>query len=344
MDNYCYQAYLVQNDSVYDMMNENLKRLFFLISFLPFVSVFSTWMVAKFIWLPYREYLDTLDYEDEDIPYEYKYPIESESEDEDGDGGEVGDDARGGENSNGGKVDGEERSEEGSEYGFEKVVKSQVEENVEKVDDSNGEESEDEEPEELDEETKKKLHEKYQNMMVMDQTPVGNVMIRYNVIKDCFDYWSDTKNVKYEFLQTITRKFVLTFDCASLYKDRMKNIRLMEEEIERAIQEKEEAEREELERKKKSEEDGSGEVHVDGDGSEGEEEDSDDDLFVKKKEDPKQVKEREHREHFDIECNKYVYCGKIQDFFEETKEVKVIQNENVKLTFDDFKKIIDKAK
>ena len=337
MDNYCYQAYLVQNDSVYDMMNENLKRLFFLISFLPFVSVFSTWMVAKFIWLPYREYLDTLDYEDEDIPYEYKYPIESDSEDgdenknedededDDGDGDDV-------------EVDGRE---DGSEDGFEKVKDSDVKGHAEeKVDDSKGEESEDEAPEELDEETKKKLHEKYQNMMVMDQTPMGNVMIRYNVMKDCFDYWSNTKNVKYEFLQTITRKFVLTFDCVSLYKDRMKNIHLMEEEIERAIREKEEAEREEIERKKKAEQDGS----VEDEGEGGEEEDSDDDLFVKKKEDPKQVKEREHREHFDIECNKYVYCGKIQDFFEETKEVKVIQNENVKLTFDDFKKIIDKAK
>lgn len=342
MDNYCYQAYLVQNDSAYDAMNDSLKRLFFLISFLPFVSIFSTWMVAKFIWLPYREYLDTLDYEDEEVPYEDRYPIESDSEDEDDgeddDGGDDGDGKDEGDVDGGDKVDGEE----GSEDGFEKVVKSHVEENVEKADDSKGEKGEEEEPEELDEETKKKLHEKYQNMMVMDQTPMGNVMIRYNVMKDCFDYWSDTKNVKYEFLQTITRKFVLTFDCASLYKDRMKNIRLMEEEIERAIQEKEEAEREELERKKKAEEDGSDEV--DGDGAEGEEEDSDDDLFVKKKEDPKQVKDREHREHFDIECNKYVYCGKIQDFFEETKEVKVIQNENVKLTFDDFKKMMDKAK
>lgn len=335
MDNYCYQAYLVQNDSVYDMMNENLKRLFFLISFLPFVSVFSTWMVAKFIWLPYREYLDTLDYEDEDIPYEYKYPIESDSEDEDEDENENGDEDG---DEDDVEVDGRE---DGSEDGFEKVKDSDVKGHAEeKVDDSKGEESEDEEPEELDEETKKKLHEKYQNMMVMDQTPMGNVMIRYNVIKDCFDYWSNTKNVKYEFLQTITRKFVLTFDCVSLYKDRMKNIHLMEEEIERVIREKEEVEREELERKKKAEQDGS----VEDEGEGGEEEDSDDDLFVKKRENTKQVKEREHREHFDIECNKYVYCGKIQDFFEETKEVKVIQNENVKLTFDDFKKIIDKAK
>ena len=52
-------------------------------------------------------------------------------------------------------------------------------------------EDDDEEEEEMDEETKKKLHEKYKNVMVMDQTPMGNVMLRYNVNNDNFDYWSD---------------------------------------------------------------------------------------------------------------------------------------------------------
>ena len=61
------------------------------------------------------------------------------------------------------------------------------------------------------------------NNFVMEYTPVGNVLMYYNVVKECFDYYSDS-TIPYRYLEVVSRKYVLMNNCVSLYFD-------MEEEL-----------------------------------------------------------------------------------------------------------------
>ena len=61
------------------------------------------------------------------------------------------------------------------------------------------------------------------NNFVMEYTPVGNVLMYYNGVKECFDYYSDS-TIPYRYLEVVARKYVLMNNCVSLYFD-------MEEEL-----------------------------------------------------------------------------------------------------------------
>lgn len=54
------------------------------------------------------------------------------------------------------------------------------------------------------------------NNFVMESTPSGNVMMRYNSVKESFEYYSDSI-IPNRFLDVVARKFVTMYDCASLY-------------------------------------------------------------------------------------------------------------------------------
>ena len=65
----------------YCIENNMLFPMFFLISFIPFTVLFSSWVVAKFVYLPYMKQVENEkeiewpDEEKEEIPYENRYPI-----------------------------------------------------------------------------------------------------------------------------------------------------------------------------------------------------------------------------------------------------------------------------
>ena len=65
------------------------------------------------------------------------------------------------------------------------------------------------------------------NNFVMEYTPVGNVLMYYNGVKECFDYYSDS-TIPYRYLEVVARKYVLMNNCVSLYFD-------MEEELARCV-------------------------------------------------------------------------------------------------------------
>lgn len=74
---------------------------------------------------------------------------------------------------------------------------------------------------------------------IIENTPIGNVAMRFNNEKESFEYYSD-KNIPYRFLETVARKYVTTFHCKPLYV-------IMDTEIELARQKmKEEKEKGEL--------------------------------------------------------------------------------------------------
>ena len=65
----------------YCIENNMLFPMFFLISFIPFTILFSSWVVARYIYLPHMKQVENEkdiewpDEEEEEIPYENRYPI-----------------------------------------------------------------------------------------------------------------------------------------------------------------------------------------------------------------------------------------------------------------------------
>jgi hypothetical protein len=64
--------------------------------------------------------------------------------------------------------------------------------------------------------------EKLKNNFVMETTPLGNVIMYYNIDKHGFVYYSDS-TIPYRFLETVARKYITTFQCkdTSIYVDDM---------------------------------------------------------------------------------------------------------------------------
>jgi len=79
------------------------------------------------------------------------------------------------------------------------------------------------------------------NNIVEDHTPDGNVCMKYSKEEEGFEYWCDDKNIKYDYLDTVARKYCLSFNCCEIYEDRKKNIE------EQKAKEKEEEDKEEEE-------------------------------------------------------------------------------------------------
>jgi len=75
---------------------------------------------------------------------------------------------------------------------------------------------------------------KFKNKYIIEHTPLGNVLLFYNHDKLAFEYYSDL-TIPYRYLDTVSRKYVLTYNYRPLYID-------MEEELkecEKRLQEKE---------------------------------------------------------------------------------------------------------
>ena len=155
------------------------------------------------------------------------------------------------------------------------------------------------------------------NVYVTEHTPDGYVIMRYNNKEEGFEYWCDNSSIKYTYLEVVSRKYVDKFLCKNLYKDRMKE---EEEEIEKEV-EKEVEKEEEIEEK-------------------GEEID---DVFVKPKISKENTKKKELRKVSNVEGNKYIRKGKIN-------EVKIFKIEKKKkepkkkMSFYDYKLLMRKAK
>jgi hypothetical protein len=90
------------------------------------------------------------------------------------------------------------------------------------------------------------LNEKLDNFMnnyILEHTPVGNVYMRYNNDKKSFEYFSNS-SIPYRYLESIGRKYVMTFFCKPLFVDldvefeRSKQKKIEKEEKEKAILEK----------------------------------------------------------------------------------------------------------
>ena len=84
------------------------------------------------------------------------------------------------------------------------------------------------------------------NCCVMEHTPLGNVVMLYDGVRETFKYYSDN-TIPYRYLEVVARKYVKQFICRPIFVD-------MEEEIQLAEkQNQERKEKEELDKKRRDE-------------------------------------------------------------------------------------------
>ena len=93
--------------------------------------------------------------------------------------------------------------------------------------------------------------DKLENCYVMEFTPLGNVLMKYDKNKESFRFYSDS-TIPYRYLEVVGRKFVKQFNCRPIFVDMEEELKLAEEKWEKEKKEKEEKEEEE---KRKKEED-----------------------------------------------------------------------------------------
>jgi hypothetical protein len=66
------------------------------------------------------------------------------------------------------------------------------------------------------------------NNYIMEYTPLGNVYMRYNNDKKSFEYFSNN-TIPYRFLESVARKYVMTFWCKPLFIDIEEELKIAEE-------------------------------------------------------------------------------------------------------------------
>lgn len=70
--------------------------------------------------------------------------------------------------------------------------------------------------------------DKYINNYILEQTPLGNVYMRYNNSKKSFEYFSNS-TIPYRYLETLGRKYVMTYWCKPLFVDLAEELKKAEQ-------------------------------------------------------------------------------------------------------------------
>jgi hypothetical protein len=68
-------------------------------------------------------------------------------------------------------------------------------------------------------EDKNILFKSLSNNFIIEPTPIGNVIMFYNLNKNGFSYYSD-KAISYQYLEVVCRKYVLQFQCKPLFENK----------------------------------------------------------------------------------------------------------------------------
>ena len=172
------------------------------------------------------------------------------------------------------------------------------------------------------------------NTTIIEHTHDGSVIMSYNYDKEGFEYWVDNKNIKYDYLETVARKFVKMNFCSDLYIDRKENIKKQNDELDRI-----ETFKKSLAKEKAAKAASAAETAVETTAEkEFEELKEEDSVFVKSK---FCVKEKQKEEIVDrtkiaaTKANKYIRVGKCNEFVWLKKtEIKAKKR---KISFNEFK-------
>lgn len=135
----------------------------------------------------------------------------------------------------------------------------------------------------------------YNNICLMETTPKGIVLMKYNKEDDLWDYWADRhykNNISYDDLCTVCRKFCKIYKCGNLYIDKK-----LELEKLKTLNEQKEMEKHD---KKQDEDDN-----------------SDDDVFVKKV----SSSSKDNKQIVNVKSNKFKYRGDISSSNDLNKKI-----------------------
>ena len=159
----------------------------------------------------------------------------------------------------------------------------------------------------------------------------GLVIMKYDVKTKSFYYWCD-KEITYEYINTVVRKYVTVFGCKNIFIDRSEEMKKYTEEIKRKKEMKE------MEKNDKDKDE--------------EENEKDDSPFIKLKTRANKEKEKNDKEEDDEEwwkkkdsniviqnLNKVSYRGRISNL-DIAKLKSVDKSETKPLTFADFRKML----
>jgi len=177
------------------------------------------------------------------------------------------------------------------------------------------------------------------NTTIIEHTPDGSVIMSYNYDNEGFEYWVDNKNIKYDYLETVARKFVKMNFCSDLYIDRKDNIKKQNEELDRIETFKKSLAKEKAAKAAAAAETAAAETAAETTAEkEFEELEEEDSVFVKSK---FCVKEKQKKEMIDrtkiaaTKANKYIRVGKCNEFVWLKKtEIKAKKR---KISFNEFK-------
>ena len=139
---------------------------------------------------------------------------------------------------------------------------------------------------------------------ITSETPEGYVFMRYNLDEEGFEYWCNNKNIKFKYLETVARKYISSYLCKGIYKDR--NV------------EKEEKPEEEKPEKQEEEEV--------------------EDVFVKPKKST--IKNNNKRVVSNVVSNKYIYKGDVNDLTIFKQKIEKEDDKKKKLSFADYKRLL----
>lgn len=83
---------------------------------------------------------------------------------------------------------------------------------------------------------KSKLMESLQNNFILENTPIGNVIMVYNCKKEGFSYYSD-KSISNKYLESVCKKYCIQFKCKMLFNDvfinegKLSNFKFLKNEV-----------------------------------------------------------------------------------------------------------------
>ena len=76
----------------------------------------------------------------------------------------------------------------------------------------------------------KELSEEYikslQNCVLYETTSKGNIIMSYDHSNESFNYYCDTKDISYLYLETVARRYAITYKCKKLLADIKKELQL----------------------------------------------------------------------------------------------------------------------
>ena len=188
--------------------------------------------------------------------------------------------------------------------------------------------------------------DKLKNCYIIENTPLGNVLMLYDNERGTFIFYSDS-TIPYRYLETVGRKYVKQFNCRPIFVDMEEEIRLAEERWEKDRKEKEEKEENE---KRKNEENiknnlpvqekknvfakfksynkeaGTGHVNI---------------SAPPKNSIPSKLTEKQENEKVILKekANRYTYEGKFANFNFLKKIERKVTDKKYALSFADFKKL-----